>query len=566
MGVPSGPGMSMPHMQSMIARPRFPLRPAPRTMPAGAGYVANASFSAQLAGGYAPPGVQSMPAGTAFGISGQVFPASQAMDGGYGCGAEPSWSPLCGQSSRRTLGQSTQPTFGGKSIPSPSSCRRTSSDQSASMIDVNSEDNGEVPANTTGWTPGGVGDGEGTWHDDTGRSSYAADEGDDEDDTSTQPGEMNDEDGGRRVEEGVEGCPGEDVNAAKGDQQKRRGGWPPTSNPKPKVPWTLDERIHLGEDDARGRRPHGGRQRPTPHDGDEGSIRMGARMDEGSRVHAQDSRGLPEEVDQHDDNGEAHPRQATEEEAPVVPFNGDLTRTPGVYNKYNGVVQNLLRVEWIHRSPTVGSEAKGTEESDSSSKARRTGTDKARVHEGGSGGSSLSKVMEDSTRSYCQGLDNVATALARATIGAGTAIAAKIGDVADAMRGGNSVLELLVGVLARHGGGGGGGNFSMRVNDVYAMDITAGLGYVDDGALSRVLLFVTKRHPLVPNRWEGPDRDAVGDTIKYLVFAIADEFANRMDDTPWYDTIFDPPLEGRGYLHGLVDIWGPEDVLRVRKW
>ncbi|GBG76495.1 hypothetical protein CBR_g22243 [Chara braunii] len=255
MGVPSGPGMSMPRMQSMIARPRLPSRPAPQMMPAGAGYVANASFSAQLAGGYAPPGVQSIPAGTAFGISGHVFPASQAMDGGYGCVAEPPWTAPCGQSSRRALGQSTQPTFGGSSIPSPSSCKRTSSNQSASMIDVDSDENGEVSADTTGWTPGGVGDGEGTWHDDTGGSSYGADEGDDDDDTSTQQGEMNDEDGGRRVEEGgVQGRPGEDVNVAKVKQQKRRGGRPPTANPKPKVPWTLDERIHLArmmqKDDA----------------------------------------------------------------------------------------------------------------------------------------------------------------------------------------------------------------------------------------------------------------------------------------------------------------------------
>ncbi|GBG92473.1 hypothetical protein CBR_g55624 [Chara braunii] len=107
--------------------------------------------------------------------------------------------------------------------------------------------------------------------------------------------------------------------------------------------------------------------------------------------------------------------------------------------------------------------------------------------------------------------------------------------------------------------------YEVRVNDVHAMNITAGLGFDRDGALSHVLLFVTKRHEVVPNRWEGPHRDAVGDTTKYLVSVIAEEFENRMDDTPWYDTIFDPPLEGRGYLHGLVDTWVHEDDLRVRK-
>ncbi|GBG77746.1 hypothetical protein CBR_g24193 [Chara braunii] len=149
-------------------------------------------------------------------------------------------------------------------------------------------------------------------------------------------------------------------------------------------------------------------------------------------------------------------------------------------------------------SPTVESDAMGTEESDNSNKARRTGIGKARVHEGGSGGSSLGKVMEDSTRSYCQGLDNATSTLVTARTEAGTAIAARI----------------------------------VRVNDVHAMDITAGLGFDSDGALSHVLLFVTKRHEVVANRWEGLHRDAVGDTIKYLVSAIAEEFENRMDNTP----------------------------------
>ncbi|GBG93160.1 hypothetical protein CBR_g59763 [Chara braunii] len=122
------------------------------------------------------------------------------------------------------------------------------------MVDIDSDDNGDVRANTTGWKPGRVGDGEGTWHDETGRSSYGADEGDDEDGISPPPGEMNDEDSGRRAEVADEGRPGGDVNAAKGNQQKRRAGRPPTTDPKPKVPWTLDERIHLArmmqEDDA----------------------------------------------------------------------------------------------------------------------------------------------------------------------------------------------------------------------------------------------------------------------------------------------------------------------------
>ncbi|GBG79408.1 hypothetical protein CBR_g29555 [Chara braunii] len=437
MGVPSGPGKSMSRMQSMIARPRLPLRPAPQSMPVGAG--------------------------------------------------------------------------------------RTLSDQSASMIDVDSDDNGELPADTTGWMVGGVGDGEDTWHDDTGGSSHGADEGDDDDGTSTQPREMNDEDGGRRVEEGGgQGRPGEDVNAAKGNQQKHRGGRPPTTNPKPKVPWTLDERIHLArmmqEDDALMADANGQHRMMPMKDWYAWVTNM---MTTAKLIldKQQKKSGEPSYFDITIEERRERKLSLSFEKALWDTMTWKLDR-PSIQCD-NTMASESLPGKRQEPSPTVGSDATGTEKSDSSNKARRTGTGKARVHEGGSGGSSLGKVMEDSTRSYCQGLDNAASALARATTGAGTAIAARI----------------------------------VRVNDVHAMDITAGLGFDSDGALSHVLLFVTKRHEVVPNRWEGPHWDAVGDTIKFLVFAIAEEFENSMDNTPWYDTIFDPPLEGRGYLHGLVDTW-----------
>ncbi|GBG93159.1 hypothetical protein CBR_g59762 [Chara braunii] len=91
--------------------------------------------------------------------------------------------------------------------------------------------------------------------------------------------------------------------------------------------------------------------------------------------------------------------------------------------------------------------------------------------------------------------------------------------------------------------------YEVHVDKVHAMDMTAGLGYDGHGALSHILLFVMKRHSMVPNRLDGPDRDAVGDTVRPLVSAIAEEFAGPMDDSTRYDTILDPPLEGRGYLH-----------------
>ncbi|GBG63005.1 hypothetical protein CBR_g34704 [Chara braunii] len=104
-----------------------------------------------------------------------------------------------------------------------------------------------------------------------------------------------------------------------------------------------------------------------------------------------------------------------------------------------------------------GSDSRATEDSDSATKTWRTNIGKARMDDTPSGGTVLGRAMEDATQSYSEGLDKAATTLAKATSEAGLAIAAKIGDVADAMRGGNTVLEMLVGVLARHGGGGNSG-------------------------------------------------------------------------------------------------------------
>ncbi|GBG89814.1 hypothetical protein CBR_g49665 [Chara braunii] len=112
-----------------------------------------------------------------------------------------------------------------------------------------------------------------------------------------------------------------------------------------------------------------------------------------------------------------------------------------------------------------GSDTRCAEDSNNSAKRRRTASGKARNDDAGSSVSSLGRAMEDSTRSYCDGLDKAATTLAKATADAGSAIAARIGDVAEAMRGGNTVLELLVGVLARRGANGVDGGESHRCTD-----------------------------------------------------------------------------------------------------
>ncbi|GBG66018.1 hypothetical protein CBR_g54998 [Chara braunii] len=104
-----------------------------------------------------------------------------------------------------------------------------------------------------------------------------------------------------------------------------------------------------------------------------------------------------------------------------------------------------------------GSDGRATEDSNSAAKTRRTNTGKARMDNTTSGGAVLGRAMEDATRSYSEGMDKAATTLSKATSKAGSTIAVKIGDVADAMRGGNTFLEMLVGVLVRRGGGGSNG-------------------------------------------------------------------------------------------------------------
>ncbi|GBG87176.1 hypothetical protein CBR_g44911 [Chara braunii] len=244
------------------------------------------------------------------------------------------------------------------------------------------------------------------------------------------------------------------------------------------------------------------------------------------------------------------------------------------------------------------SDGKATEDSDQAAKTRRANTGKTRMDNTISGGPALGRVMEDATRSYGEGLDKAAATLAKATSEAGSAIAAKIGDVADAMRGGNTVLEMLVGVLVRRGGGGnsvvdrkevvvqetrlewGTGRhrnmdwgpivinehthvYYSLVNGLLAMRMVAGLGYERDGSLAEVVLFVKRLSNVVPDSWLGPCPDVVGDIVRYLVSAIAEEHVGTSSNNACYVAHMEPPLRERGYLHGAVQFWCSEDDLRA---
>ncbi|GBG93152.1 hypothetical protein CBR_g59725 [Chara braunii] len=90
---------------------------------------------------------------------------------------------------------------------------------------------------------------------------------------------------------------------------------------------------------------------------------------------------------------------------------------------------------------------KTTEDFEAASKRQRTNNGKARVEGMSYGGWPLGRVMEESTRAYCDGPDKAASTLVKATSEVGTTIAPRIGDVTDAIRGANIVIEMLVGVL-----------------------------------------------------------------------------------------------------------------------
>ncbi|GBG77166.1 hypothetical protein CBR_g23492 [Chara braunii] len=109
----------------------------------------------------------------------------------------------------------------------------------------------------------------------------------------------------------------------------------------------------------------------------------------------------------------------------------------------NTMASENLMADGANAWMSGGSGERCAEDSDSAAKKRRTTDGKVRKEEASSSVSPLGRAMEDSTHSYCDGLDNAASTLAKATADAGAAIAVRIEDVVEAMRGGNTVLELL---------------------------------------------------------------------------------------------------------------------------
>ncbi|GBG62809.1 hypothetical protein CBR_g32392 [Chara braunii] len=215
----------------------------------------------------------------------------------------------------------------------------------------------------------------------------------------------------------------------------------------------------------------------------------------------------------------------------------------------------------------AGSEGGGTDASDTATKTRRTSSGKARGGDSPTSMYGMASVMEESTRALCEGLDKTASTLARASTDGSRMVATEIGVVVGAMRQGNAVLEMLVGVMAARGAGSGRGAngnafgreidrksyryYSVDVNGKAAADLDVAIGY-HKRQLSHVLVWVKKLGSFIPDDWESLTVDILGDIILKLVDNLAEDHDWRLDKGVFSYTYLDPRLVGRGYLHGEI--------------
>ncbi|GBG63310.1 hypothetical protein CBR_g37396 [Chara braunii] len=106
------------------------------------------------------------------------------------------------------------------------------------------------------------------------------------------------------------------------------------------------------------------------------------------------------------------------------------------------------------------------------------------------------------------------------------------------------------------------------VDGLIAMQIVGGLGYDGENNLIEVILFVRKLSVIVPDTWQMPARDVVGDVVRFLVSALAEEHMGAMHGNMSYMAHMEAPLRERGYLHWAVRTWSPEVDIRAvtRRW
>ncbi|GBG70884.1 hypothetical protein CBR_g8184 [Chara braunii] len=613
------------------ARRRFVVRPAAESLHAAAMHTGQTAFCTQVGGGYGMPFPHMFPGARGYGIAPHVYPAQHTVERGGVMRDEWQWSPQCRQPS--------QPMHGGLSATSPMSVLLSAAEASPSLAEVQQEDMDEgwpvhsrAPslAGLQGPSFGGeeddfVGDDEveGDGGDVDGRNSDNAQE---ERDSATV---------GQRHGGENEAGPQTSKRA-----NKRGGKDAAAKSKKQNIPWSLDERIALSRIMAKhdalmadADRQHRFKRSKDRYEWVHNRmVELGFphRSTEDCRKKWQGMMAAAKLILDKCENASGKPSYwdmtLEERKAEQVPLGFEKALWEAMEWKLNRPsikCDNTLASENLPANaggksltggpaqPSSGrstSDGKETEDSDHAAKTRRTNTGKARMDDTISGGTTL-----------------------------GSAIAVKIGDMADAMRGGNIVLEMLVGIgekrsrrgeeigqgrrdregekRSRRGEEIGQGrrdregekrsdrgeeigqgrrdregekrsdrgeeiaketrlergterhrnmdwgpsvmNELMRiyyalVNGLLAMRIVAGLGYERDGSLSEVFLFVKELSNVVPDSWLGPRLDVVGDIVRYLVSAIAEEHAETSSNSACYVAHMEPPLRERGYLHGAV--------------
>ncbi|GBG79337.1 hypothetical protein CBR_g29487 [Chara braunii] len=267
------------------------------------------------------------------------------------------------------------------------------------------------------------------------------------------------------VDDGGTGRPPKERGAG-----KWRQGGKSTAAPKKNTLWTLEERVLLakisGEDDAlmgdaegahslmtKGRRYDWIADRMK----DEGYARTG---EDCRKKWAELQKKVREIRDACDGSGKQPYRDLTTEERKKLNIPMTFERPLWDAMEWYRLKVAFTMDNYSAAGSEAGSEGGGTETSGGAPKTRRTNSGKVRGSDVGQGVTAMAAAMEDTSRTLCEGLDRAAGTLASATTEGAALMAARQGDmateighVAGAMRQGNSVLELLVGVMAGRRGG-----------------------------------------------------------------------------------------------------------------
>ncbi|GBG70550.1 hypothetical protein CBR_g6676 [Chara braunii] len=266
--------------------------------------------------------------------------------------------------------------------------------------------------------------------------------------------------------------------------QKRKGG----SSPRPwkkNSPWSLEERLELakfaGEDDALTADAEGSQACMTRSKrwewvaGRLGEIGYSRSAEDCRKKWAEMVKKVREIRDACEGSGKQVYWDTTTEQwrklGLSLTFERQLWDTMEWYRLKKSVTcDNTLASEDLRGggSPSggeAGSEGAETNASDTTTKTRRTSSGKARRGDSPASMYSMTSVMEESTRALCEGLERAANTLARVSTDGSRMVATEIEAVVGAMRQGNAVLEMLVGVMAERGAGSGRGVGGSRDTD-----------------------------------------------------------------------------------------------------